>query len=101
MYALYYVCEDGAQKLSRFFRINGEPLLALAPQALLHVGAQEEARIAAEEYEMFDEGNEAVSLDRERLDQLDLAFKNVFCAARIKSLAADYIRADAQAFLQD
>lgn len=101
MYALYYVCEDGAQKLSRFFRINGEPLLALAPQALLHVDAQEEARIAAEEYEMFDEGNEAVSLDRERLDQLDLAFKNVFCAARIKSLAADYIRADAQAFLQD
>lgn len=32
MYALYYLCEDGVQKLSRFFRINGEPLLSLAPR---------------------------------------------------------------------
>ena len=52
MYALYYLCEDGVQKLSRFFRINGEPLLSLAPRALRHIDAQEEARIAAEEYEL-------------------------------------------------
>lgn len=100
MYALSYVCEDGTQKLSRFFRINGEPLLALAPQALLHVDAQEEARIAAEEYEMFDEGNEEVSLDQERIEALDRAFAEAFHLARVKSLAADYIRANAQAFLQ-
>ena len=98
MYTLYYLCEDGARKLSDFYRINGEPLLSLAPQALVHIGAQEEARIAAEEYEMFDEGNETVSLDRERLAQLDEAFRAVFSVSRVKSLAADYIRANAQAF---
>lgn len=101
MYALYYVCEDGAQKLSHFFRINGEPLLSLAPQALRHVDAQEEARLAAEEYEMFDEGNEAVSLEPERLAELDGAFRAVFDLGRVKSLAADYIRANARAFLRE
>lgn len=101
MYALYYVCEDGAQTLSGFFRINGEPLLSLAPQALRHVGAQEEARLAAEEYEMFDGENEAVSLDRVRLAELDRAFGAVFDLVRIKSLAADYIRANARDFLRE
>ncbi len=101
MYALYYLCEDGAQKLSNFYRINGEPLLSLAPQALVHIGAQEEARIAAEEYEMFDEGNETVSLDRERLAQLDEAFRSFFRVSRVKLLAAEYIRANAQDFLRE
>lgn len=95
MYALYYLCEDGAQKLSHFFRVNGEPLLSLAPQALRHIDAQEEARIAAEEYEMFDEENEAVSLDQGRVEALDHAFAEAFQLARVKSLAADYIRAHA------
>ena len=101
MYALYYLCEDGAQKLSHFFRVNGEPLLSLAPQALRHIDAQEEARIAAEEYEMFDEENEAVSLDQGRVEALDHAFAEAFQLARVKSLAADYIRAHAPAFLQE
>ena len=101
MYALYYLFEDGAQKLSHFFRVNGEPLLSLAPQALRHIDAQEEARIAAEEYEMFDEENEAVSLDQGRVEALDHAFAEAFQLARVKSLAADYIRAHAPAFLQE
>lgn len=101
MYALYYLCEDGAQALSQFYRVNGEPLLSLAPQALRHVGAQKEAQIAAEEYAMFDEGNETVSLDRERLAELDGAFGAVFDPVRIKSLAADFIRSNAGAFLQN
>lgn len=101
MYALYYLCEDGAQKLSRFFRVNGEPLLALAPRALRHIGAQEEARVAAEEYAMFDEENEAVSLDKGQVEALDHAFAAAFQLARVKSLAADYIRAHAPAFLQE
>ena len=101
MYALYYLCEDGAQKLSHFFSVNGEPLLSLAPQALRHIDAQEEARIAAEEYEMFDEENEAVSLDQGRVEALDHAFAEAFQLARVKSLAADYIRAHAPAFLQE
>ena len=101
MYALYYLCEDGVQKLSRFFRINGEPLLSLAPRALRHIDAQEEARIAAEEYEMFDEGNEIVSIDQGRVEALDHAFADAFQLERVKSLAADYIRAHALAFLQE
>ena len=101
MYALYYLCEDGAQKLSHFFRVNGEPLLSLAPQALRHIDAQEEARMAAEEYEMLDEENEAVSLDQGRVEALDHAFAEAFQLARVKSLAADYIRAHAPAFLQE
>lgn len=101
MYALYYLCEDGVQKLSRFFRINGEPLLSLAPRALRHIDAQEEARIAAEEYEMFDEENEIVSIDQGRVEALDHAFADAFQLERVKSLAADYIRAHALAFLQE
>ena len=94
MYALYYLCEDGVQKLSRFFRINGEPLLSLAPRALRHIDAQEE-------YEMFDEGNEIVSIDQGRVEALDHAFADAFQLERVKSLAADYIRAHALAFLQE
>lgn len=101
MYALFYLCEDGGEKLSRFFRINGEPLLALAPQALRNVGAAEPARIAAAEYEMFDENNEAVSLEEGRLEQFDQAFSQAFEPVRIKALVADYIRANARAFLRD
>lgn len=100
MYALYYLCEDGVQKLSRFFRINGEPLLSLAPRALRHIDAQEEARIAAEEYEMFDEGNEIVSIDQGRVEALDHAFADAFQLER-SNPSRRIIPAHALAFLQE
>ena len=74
---------------------------SLSRPALRHIDAQEEARIAAEEYEMFDEGNEIVSIDQGRVEALDHAFADAFQLERVKSLAADYIRAHALAFLQE
>jgi len=50
---------------------------------------------------MFDEGNEIVSIDQGRVEALDHAFADAFQLERVKSLAADYIRAHALAFLQE
>ena len=47
---------------------------------------------------MFDEGNEIVSIDQGRVEALDHAFADAFQLERVKSLAADYIRAHALAF---
>lgn len=97
VYTLYYFLEDTEQGLSFFFKNNGEPLLHLAGEALSAVGAENLVPIVTAVYAMFDENNEAVSLDTAKLETYDAQFAE--CCEKTEVLAQ--IKAYIQANLQD
>ncbi len=72
IYALQYVLEDsGGNALSQFFRCNGEPLLRTADAAVRDVIGRPLYEFFTQMYAMFDEENEAVSYDPEKIKALD------------------------------
>lgn len=98
VYALYYFAEDTRENLWDFFRSNGEPLTPLCVPALEAVGDGETARIAAEQYAMFDENNEEVTLEREEARRLNGAFSRAFSAEGLYALTKSYILANIAVF---
>lgn len=96
MYALNFFCEDAENTLSSFFRNNGEPLLSLAVPALKRIGAAKDAHIVNQMYSMFDESNESVSYDTERIANLNDSFKELNEATELRLSAAAYIKQNSE-----
>ena len=74
IYALGYVVQDSREALSEFFRKNGQPLTGAALEAAWRLVDGEYAALFQQEYEAFDEENEAVSLVREDVAAADARF---------------------------
>lgn len=100
VYALWYFAEDADKKLSGFFRKNGEPLTTAAVRGLQEIGAGKLAATAREAWNMFDEDNESVSLDVNRLGELDTQYAHLREKMDLHALAAAYIHNHAAAFLE-
>lgn len=98
MYALNFFCEDSEKNLSSFFRNSGEPLLSLAAPALKRIGAKKVLRPAKEMFSMFDENNEGVSYNENRINELDGEFKTLEEANSLRLIAAAYIKENADEF---
>lgn len=74
VYALNFVfCED-ADTLSRFFRLNGKPLTAVALRAAREVFDETTLSLFERGYKMFDEEDETTSSLPDDVDALDRAF---------------------------
>ena len=73
-YAAYYFFHDSEEKLSAFFRKNGEPLLSVAEECLTVAVDGRAKELIAREYEMLDDNNENVSVDEAKLKEWDDAF---------------------------
>ena len=74
VYALGYVVQDSRERLSDFFRKNGQPLTGVAMQAVDdHIGG-EFAELFRAQYEAFDEENEAASLIESEVETADARF---------------------------
>lgn len=99
VYTLYYFLEDAAQGLSFFFKNNGEPLLHLASEALSAVGAQTLVPLVEDVYAMFDENNEAVSLDAAKLEEYDAQFAESCEKAEVLEQIKVYIQSNLQDLL--
>lgn len=91
MYALFYFVTDSKEKLSGFFRGNGEPLLSLSLKALSAVGAEDLRPTVQAEFDMLDGDNETVSYDADELERLDREFKEKADFAEILDKAKAYI----------
>lgn len=92
VYTLNYILEDSeAQSLSFFFKNNGEPLISLAANALLAIGETELSDICRDEFAMLDENNEEVSLDANKLENLDSQFSTKSDFDKILSEIKAYI----------
>lgn len=72
-YAAYYFFEDSEEKLSAFFRKNGEPLLHTAVDCIC--GACPDCAVWVRNcYDMLDENNEHISVEEEKLDEWSRQF---------------------------
>lgn len=91
MYALFYFVTDSKERLSGFFRDNGEPLLSLSLKALSAVGAENLLSLVQSEFDMFDGGNETVSYDANELERLDREFGEQVDFTEILEKAKVYI----------
>lgn len=74
IYALYYVIDDSAEGLSKFFEANGKPLTPFALSAVEQLAGGEAAEIFAAEYGAFDSENEEVSFIPAEIKELDKRF---------------------------
>lgn len=89
VYALGYVIQDGRERLSEFFRKNGQPLTGAAMQAAQLLLEPQAAALFQREFEAFDVEHEAVSVLADEIDALD----KQFCALTEEMGALFYAKA--------
>lgn len=92
VYALSFVVEDGGEKLSEFFRINGKPVTNTALDAFKKLFDGRACEIFESEYNSFDPDNEDASVIPEEIEKLDAEFMsltdmNSICTAGGKLIA--------------
>ena len=79
VYALFYFDEDvNADSLSFFFRNNGGPLPKEAVNGIKSIGYDKIQTVVGQMYAMCDDKNENVSFDKDRIDELDEKFRNLY-----------------------
>ena len=100
-YCLGYVFEDSKNKLSEYFRSNGEPLLSASKNAVNEVIGGDFGEIFNKEFVMLDENDETTSVDNDLLSKYDNQFSNLISekGAEIYKKTAEYIRSNKDEFL--
>lgn len=101
VYALGYVFEDSRNGISGFFRLNGEPLVSVSVEAVERVIGGEFSELFQSVYRMFDDNNEAVSVDEELLQKADEKSSELIENenSEIFATVADYIRSNKNHFI--
>lgn len=99
IYALSILAEDGGEKLSEFFRANGQPLTGVALSAVKKHFAGKAAEIFEAEFNMFDSDNEDVSYIEEEKDKLDGEFAEILTAEKLSAAAGRIISSDIEKFI--
>lgn len=99
IYALSFILEDGAEKLSNFFRANGQPLTGASLKAVKKLFGEDICAIFEKEYNAFDSENEEVSMIPEEIDALDKAFAEGVSADDFCLVAGDYIKENLMKFI--
>ena len=97
-YALNCILEDCDNSVSSFFRKNTDPVSSLASRALREAGLDELAELFESVFPMFDENNEEVSVDNEKIKAADGKFGELFDKEKYIKAAAAYIKNHADAF---
>lgn len=78
VYALFYFDADCRDSLSCFFKYNEEPLPNEVLGGLESIGKTKLRSLAASMHAMYDDKNESVSLDMNRVAELDNKFKELY-----------------------
>lgn len=92
IYAVSFVIEDGGEKLSGFFRANGQPVTGSALSLFKKIFDGKAAEIFEKEYNAFDEDNEETSLIPEEIKNCDDEFSKLVSAEDICEKAGNYIK---------
>ena len=94
------MASDGAQKLSKFFRMNGKPLTPVAGEAVEAILGCKAYELYKKEFAAFDDDNEDVSVLPVEIKEQDEAFALLMDKIKIDILAADYIKQNAGQFIK-
>ena len=97
-YVLNCILEDCDGKVSTFFRKNTAPVSTLAEKALKAAGLKELADLFSSVCPMFDDENEEVSIDSEKIKAADESFGSLFDKDKYIDMAAGYIKANADMY---
>ena len=99
IYALSFVIEDGGEKLSSFFRINGKPVTDNALNAFAKLFDGKIYEIFENEYNSFDPDNEEASVIPEEIEKLDAEFASLADADLICAAGGRFIAENAEKFI--
>lgn len=91
IYALSFVVEDGGERLSDFFRANGQPLTGASLDAMKRLFDGRAVEIFESEYNSFDPENEGVSVIPSEVEVLDGEFKKLLSGDDISVSAGKFI----------
>ena len=98
IYALYFLAEDGSERLSRFFEVNGQPLTFAAKSAVEKLYSGRFAEIFIKEYKAFDGEDENTSFVPSEIRALNDEFSAVLAQTDFYGIAAKYVRDNSEAF---
>ena len=99
IYALSFVVEDGGEKLSEFFKTNGQPVTNIARDAFKKLFDGKAAEIFENEYCSFDENNEEASVIPEETEKNDSEFAQLVSENEICEAAGNFIKNNAEKFI--
>lgn len=99
IYALSFVVEDGSEKLSSFFRINGKPVTDNALDAFREFFNGRAYEIFESEYNSFDPDNEEASVIPEETEKLDSEFASITDADAICAAGGKFIADNIEKFV--
>ena len=98
IYALSFVEEDGAERLSDFFRANGAPLTLAALDGINRIFGGRAAEIFEAELNAFDPENEEASVIPEQIQALDSEFANLTEGGATARAAGRFIAENTEKF---
>ena len=99
IYALSFVVEDGGEKLSSFFKVNGKPVTDNALDAFGKIFDGRVYEIFESEYNSFDPDNEAASVVSEEIEKLDAEFASLADAGSICAAGGKFIAGNCGKFI--
>lgn len=99
IYSLSFVIEDGGEKLSEFFRANGQPVTGIALGAFKNLFSGKAAEIFENEYNSFDEDNESASVIPEEIEKNNNDFAQLISADEICDAAGNFIKENPKKFI--
>lgn len=99
IYALSFVVEDGSEKLSEFFKANGQPLTGNALGAMKQLFDSKIVEIFEKEYNSYDSDNEAASVIPAEIEKNDSEFAQLLTADAICEAAGNFIKENSEKFI--
>ncbi|MBE6820687.1 MAG: hypothetical protein E7516_06515 [Ruminococcaceae bacterium] len=99
IYALSFVVEDGGEKLSSFFKSNGQPLTGAAFRGFTRLFDGRADELFAKEYNAYDPENETDSLIPAEIEKYDAEFSQLVTADFICEAAGRFIKENYEKFI--
>ena len=99
IYALSFVVEDGGEKLSSFFKANGQPLTGAAFRGFTRLFDGRADEIFAKEYNAYDPDNETESFIPAEIEKYDAEFSQIVTPDFICESAGRFIKENYEKFI--
>lgn len=99
IYALSFVIEDGGEKLSSFFKANGQPLTGAAFRGFTRLFDGRADELFSKEYNAYDPENETESLIPAEIEKYDSEFSQLITADCICQSAGKFIKENYEKFI--
>lgn len=99
IYALSFVIEDGGEKLSEFFKANGQPVTGSALDAFRRLFSGKALEIFESEFDSYDSDNETASVIPAEIEKKDAEFAECISADEICGIAGNFIKNHPENFI--